>query len=234
MPIEMIAFDADDTLWENETRYRKAQETFQDLMSPWSDPETIHAILYEIEIRNLPRYGYGIKAFCLSLIEAAIAISDGEVRGDQIGEILNIARGMLQAEVTLRPHVKETLSLLAKKHRLMVITKGDLLDQTTKLERSGLENVFEAFEVLNHKTRQEYAALLNRHRLAPEGFVMIGNSLRSDILPVLELGGRAVYVPAGTNWAHEHVEDFDKSRPGFFEVAHLGQLPALIEEKTNY
>jgi putative hydrolase of the HAD superfamily len=234
MEISTIAFDADDTLWENEHLYLEAQKTFHDIMAPWGDRETNHSILYDIEMRNLPLYGYGIKAFCLSLIEAALEISRGRIEGAQVEEILAIGRNMLQAEVKLHPHVLETLQELSGHYRLMVITKGDLLDQTAKVERSGLAAFFNTVEVLNHKTRAEYAAILARHSIQPGHFLMVGNSLRSDILPVLELGGIAVHVPTGVTWAHEHVEDFDKSRPGFFEVAHLGQLPALIEKKTNH
>ncbi len=230
MEITTIAFDADDTLWENEHLYLEAQQGFQRIMAPWGNQERNHDILYEIEMRNLPIYGYGIKAFCLSLIEAAIKISKGDISAAQIEGILAIGRDMLQAEVKLLSHVPEVLQELNKHYRLMVITKGDLLDQTAKVTRSGLTEYFTDVEVLNHKTQEEYAAILARYSIPPGQFLMVGNSLRSDILPVLELGGIAVHVPTDVTWAHEHIEDFDRTQPRFFELAHLGQLPDLIKE----
>ena len=232
MPFDMIAFDADDTLWHGEVHYRDAQDSLKSLLSPWKDPETIDQILDEIEMCNLPLYGYGVKAFMLSMTEAAITISDGEIRGDQIGQILSLGRGMLEAEVDLCPHVLETLQKLSADYRLMVITKGDLLDQTDKVERSGLAPYFTAVEVVSQKTAPVYRSILERYHLDPARFMMVGNSLPSDIIPVLELGGSAVHIPADTTWAHEMVEDFDSSQPGFFELENVSQLPTLL--KNHY
>jgi len=228
MKLDIIAFDADDTLWHNEIYYRNAQSALIQLLSPWKEPETIDRILYEIEMRNLPLYGYGIKAFTLTMIEAAVKISAGKITGGKIEEILAIGRSMLEAEVKLRPHVMDTLQTLSESHRLMVITKGDLLDQTGKVERSGLAPYFSMVEVVSKKTSGAYAAILKRHNLAPESFLMVGNSLPSDILPVLELGGKAVHIPADTTWAHETIYDFDTGLPGFYELEHIGDLPDLI------
>ncbi len=231
MKIDTIAFDADDTLWENEHLYRNAQKSYQQIMLPWGDPDEIQKALYKIEIDNLSLYGYGIKAFTLSLIEAAIKISRQAIKAEQIEQILDIGRTMLQAEIHLRPHVLETLQRLDGDYQLLIITKGDLLDQTAKVERSGLAAFFEHVEVLNHKTKAEYAAILTKYAIPAEKFLMIGNALRSDILPVLALGGQAVYIPGNTTWEHEHVSDFDKSTRGFYELTHLGQLPDLLQHK---
>jgi putative hydrolase of the HAD superfamily len=229
MKIDMIAFDADDTLWDNEVLYQNAQEGLKEILSPWGNPEVIDKALYETEMRNLPLYGYGIKAFSLSMIETAIQISKGEIHGIKILKILDIAQSMLQAEVKLRPYVRETLETLSQDYPLMVITKGDLLDQISKIKRSGLEGYFSITEVINDKTLETYRAILQRHDLLPERFLMVGNSLRSDVLPVLALGGKAVYVPAETTWKHEVVSEFDGHSEYFFELEHLGLLPGLVE-----
>jgi putative hydrolase of the HAD superfamily len=192
-------------------------------------PEVIDRVLYDTEMRNLPLYGYGIKSFSLSMIETAIQVSKGKIPGDKISKILDIAQSMLQAEVKLRPYVREALEALSGKYPLMVITKGDLLDQTAKIKRSGLEGYFSITEVINDKTLETYRAILQRHDLLPERFLMVGNSLRSDVLPVLALGGKAVYVPADTTWKHEVVSEFDGQSEDFFELEHLGQLPSLVE-----
>lgn len=233
MMLDMIAFDADDTLWHGEVHYRDAQETLKSLLSPWEDPETIDHILDEIEMRNLSLYGYGVKAFTLSMIEASIAISDGEIPGEQIGRILSIGREMLAAEVKLCPHVLETLQTLSAECRLMVITKGDLLDQTDKVERSGLAPYFTAVEVVSQKTTPVYKTILERYHLDPTTFMMVGNSLPSDIIPVLALGGLAVHIPADTTWAHEMVDDFNRTQKGFYELADMGKLPELIEKELR-
>lgn len=228
MKIDVIAFDADDTLWENEVLYQNAQKRLKGILSPWEDPSVIDRVLYETEMRNLPLYGYGIKAFSLSMIETAIQVSEGEISGNELLKILDIAQSMLQAKIRLRPYVKETLEALSQKYPLMVITKGDLLDQTSKINRSGLGGYFSITEVINEKTPEAYRAILQRHDLLPETFLMVGNSLRSDVLPVLELGGKAVYVPADTTWAHEVVSEFNFQSEDFFKLEHLGQLPGLV------
>lgn len=228
MKIDMIAFDADDTLWENEPLYQNAQTRFKQLLSPWGAPSVIEKVLYETEISNLPIYGYGIKAFSLSMLETALKVSAGKISGDEVSAILAITRAMLEAEVELRPHVEEVLAALSRSFPLMVITKGDLLDQTSKINRSGLAKYFSIIEVINEKTPETYAAVLEKHGLAPGNFLMVGNSLRSDILPVLELGGKAVFIPASKTWAHEDMPGFDLQREDYLQLEHFGQLPALI------
>lgn len=229
MPIDMIAFDADDTLWHGEIYYREAQAHLKTLLTPWQDPETIGAILDEIEMRNLPLYGYGVKAFTLSMLEAAVTITEGEITGNEVNQILTLGREMLETEVELRPHVLETVQALSADYRLMVITKGDLLDQTDKVERSGLAPYFTAVEVVSKKDTSTYRSILDLHHLDPAAFLMVGNSLPSDVIPVLALGGSAVHIPADTTWAHEMVKDFNADQPGFWELEDVRQLPTLIE-----
>ena len=226
-PIRTIAFDADDTLWQNETHYRHAEVWFQDLLAPYHAPEWIQERLLDTETRNLAHFGYGIKSFVLSMIETAVELTEGRVTGREIQAIVDLGREMLAHPVEPLPHVPETLAALEGRYRLLVITKGDLLDQESKLARSGLADAFAGLEVVSEKDEAAYRAILERRGVEPSEFLMVGNSLRSDILPVLALGGRAVHVPAATTWVHEHVEDVDPS--GFTTLEHLGLLPAWLE-----
>lgn len=228
MPFTTIAFDADDTLWQNEALYQHAQQRFRQSLLPWQSSATIDAVLYEIEIRNLPIYGYGIKAFALSMIEAALQLTDGNVSEEVLSSILSETRAMLEAEVHLHPHVPETLSALSATHPLMLITMGDLLDQTAKIQRSGLGNFFTYIEIVNEKTTDVYLEILNRYKIEPARFLMIGNSLRSDIDPVLSIGGQAVHIPTESAWAHDHVSDFDSSQRGYYQLDSLIELVDLI------
>jgi len=226
----VIAFDADDTLWHNEHLYRDAAQAFKQLLAPYAPPERSGARLSEVEIANLGCYGYGIKPYALAMIETAIELSDGRISGAEIGKIVDLARGMLAARVELLEHAEQTVRTLAATYPLMVITKGDPLDQTAKVARSGLADCFRYVEVVSDKTREVYAGILARYRLQPGRFLMVGNSLRSDILPVVALGGRAVHVPYRTTWGHECVEPSAEERARYEEIAHLGLLPALVEE----
>ena len=229
MTIEMIAFDADDTLWENEMLYQNGLAQLREILAPWESPENISEIVNEIEHRNMEQYGYGIKAFTLSLIEAALQISGYEIHAKEIESILRIGRSMLDAEIHLMPNVLETLTVLQGKYPLMVITKGDLLDQTAKVRRSGLEDYFWAIEVLNDKTEESYLKILEVHQINPRELIMVGNSIRSDILPILNIGGKAVHIPADNTWSHEMVADFNPNVDDFYELTHIGQLPDLID-----
>lgn len=226
--LEMIAFDADDTLWHNEVHYRDTQAQFLQILSPWAEPERVNAVLNEIEMGNLALYGYGVKAFTLSMLETAVKVSDARIEGEAVGQILALGRDMLQQEVTLLPGVEETLNILANDYPLMVITKGDILDQTNKVKRSGLEQYFRRVEVVGDKTTLTYQEVLSKNRISPATFLMVGNSIRSDILPVLALGGRAVHIPADTTWEHEMVSDFDDSQDGFYTLKTMKELPELL------
>lgn len=225
--IKLIAFDADDTLWHNETLYLEMQARFQGLLAGYASPTEIAAALLETERRNLPFFGYGLKSFILSMIETAVLLSAGQVRGEDILKIVDFARQMTQAEVRLLENVRETLAELASRYELVVITKGDLLDQQAKLERSGLRVYFRSFETVADKTPVQYELLFARFAVRPEEFLMVGNSLRSDILPVLALGGQAVYVPYPLTWEHERVDELEGEK-GYFELDNIRDLPALL------
>ena len=230
MMFDLIAFDADDTLWHNETLYARAQDKFKQLLSSYHSQEWIEQRLFETEMRNLQHFGYGIKAFTLSMIETAIELTEGRIQGDETRQILDAGKEMLKAEVQLLDNVDETMAALSASYPLMIITKGDLLDQHSKIERSGLSSYFQHIEVISEKTKESYAAILTKHKVDPAQFVMVGNSLKSDILPVLELGGTAVYIPYSLTWAHETNIDQEVNSNKYYQVEHLGLLPVLIAE----
>jgi len=221
----VIGFDADDTLWHNEIYYRQAAERFRALLGAYQAPEQIEKTLSEFEVRNISLYGYGFKSFTLSMIEAAIAITARQAPAELIDSILQIGRGMLNGEVLLFEHARDTLRRLADDHVLMLITKGDLLEQGNKVRRSGLAGFFRYIEIVEDKTPESYRALLDKYAIPARRFLMVGNSLKSDILPVLEIGGRAIFVPYEHTWAHEHADGRGRSH---HEIEHLGQLPSLI------
>ncbi len=230
MPLcDVIAFDADDTLWHTEPLYVAAQQEFRTLLGRYSDAQWINDRLLETEARNLAHFGYGIKGFALSMIETAVELTDGRITGRDVQAIIDLGKRMLAADVELIPRAEETLRVLADRYALMLVTKGDLHDQEAKIARSGLAPRFRHIEIVSDKSRESYDALLRRHGIAPERFVMVGNSLRSDILPVLALGARAVLVPYPLTWAHETASPPPEGEPGFYEIEHLGLLPGLLE-----
>ncbi|MBM4429367.1 MAG: HAD family hydrolase [Chloroflexi bacterium] len=227
---DVIAFDADDTLWHNERLYINAQARLVQLLAQYHSPEWISGRLYHTEMRNLQHFGYGVKAFALSMIETAIELTEGRISGRDIQTLITTAKEMLSADVELLDHVAETIPQLAARYPLMLITKGDLVDQERKIARSGLGPYFRHVKVVSDKTRLGYERLLREHSIVPERLIMVGNSLRSDILPILELGGIAVYVPYVTTWAHEVAKPPAAGQPGYFLIEHLGMLPALLEQ----
>jgi putative hydrolase of the HAD superfamily len=226
---DVIAFDADDTLWHSESLYAAAQEEYRRLLAAYAADETIDRVLHQTEMRNLPTYGYGIKGFALSMIEASLELSQQQISGSEIQRVLDLAKQMLSTDVELLEGVAQVVTELAQAYPLMLITKGDLVHQEAKIEQSGLKPYFRSIEIVADKTPQSYAALLTRYRVEPSRFLMIGNSLRSDILPVLEIGGVAVYVPYAITWAHEHVDVTPDRQNRFHELEHIGQLPALLQ-----
>ncbi len=230
---DLIAFDADDTLWHSETLYTVAQHKFVHLLSAYRRTDGIEAELYRTELRNLRYYGYGIKSFTLSMIETAIQLTDGRIRGEEIRQILAFAREMLQAPVQLLEGAGAVVRTLSETHPLMIITKGDLFDQESKLARSGLADYFTHVEVVTAKTRATYQALLNKYHVTAGRFLMVGNSLKSDILPVLAVGGQAVYIPYHTTWVHEVVAQPADDAGGYFELEHIRLLPALVESLSG-
>jgi len=226
---DLIAFDADDTLWENEHLYATSQARLVDLLIQYHPPEWIHERLYKTEMRNLEHFGYGIKAFALSMIETAIELTEGRISGENLQTLVDMAREMLHAEVDLMEDVSGTLARLREKYSLMLLTKGDLFEQEHKIARSGLANRFRYIEIVSTKTVSVYKSLLEKHSIRPERFLMVGNSLRSDILPLLELGAYAVYVPHELTWEHENSDPPSADQVGFYQLENIGQLPALLE-----
>jgi putative hydrolase of the HAD superfamily len=222
-----IAFDADDTLWHNETSYAEAGAKLRRLLDGYQGDGQVERALGETEIRNLQRYGYGIKSFTLSMIEGAIDLSEGRISAGEIRQILEIGQEMLGAEVVLFEHAQETLAALAGSFQLMLITKGDLLEQENKIDRSGLAGYFRHIQVVRDKSAATYQQTLDRHDILPGHFLMVGNSLRSDILPVLEIGARAVYIPYEHTWDHEKPPDDQIPHRHFYELENLAGLPAL-------
>jgi putative hydrolase of the HAD superfamily len=228
--IELIAFDADDTLWHNAVLYRDARSQFTQIMAPYCDADLAETTMYKAEIDNLVYYGYGIKSFILSMIEAAIELSGGRITGPEIQQIIEIAKRMSSTRLRLVDHAKEVVAELAETYPLIVVTRGDLFDQEAKIQRSGLKPYFQAVEVVSDKTRDHYAALLAKYHVAPPQFLMVGNSLRADICPVVALGGKAVLIPHPLTWAHENDLPPDSKPEGYYEVEHIGLLPGLIEQ----
>jgi putative hydrolase of the HAD superfamily len=209
--------------------YAAAEAKFTDLVAKYYDRESIGERLFETEMRNMRTLGYGVKAFTLSMIETAIALSSGQISAAEIGQILQSCKDILEAPVDLFPYVAETVPLLAKSHPLMLITKGDLLDQESKLTRSGLAECFRHVEIISDKNTDSYKRIFERYEIVPERFLMVGNSLKSDILPVLELGGHAVHIPFEITWAHEVAEAPADDHPGYYTLKHMGDLPALLD-----
>ena len=225
-----IAFDADDTLWHNELVFNVTQERFVALMSAHVPNEGLGKRLTEMERANLRLYGYGVKGFTLSMIETALHVSKNQLPAAVIRQILDAGKAMLEHPIELLPHVRETLAALHGRHPLMLITKGDLFDQESKLARSGLSGYFDIVEIVSEKDPETYRNLLARHRIAAERFVMIGNSVKSDMLPVVQIGGNAVHIPYESQWALDKVKHEGPEAEGFFEIADMSQLPAVLAE----
>jgi len=222
-----IGFDADDTLWQNEQFFRMTEERFRALLAGHMDADQLGARLLEAEKRNLGRYGFGIKGFMLSMIETAIEVSGGDVPASTIGDILGLGREMLAHPVETLPGVRETLQKLADSHRLVLITKGDLFDQERKLAASGLGELFDAVEIVSDKKADTYRRIFARHGDGPERAMMIGNSLKSDVVPAIEAGGWGVYVPHELTWVLEHV-DAPVDQPKFREVSAIHDVLPIV------
>jgi len=209
--VKVVGFDADDTLWVNETYFREAEEAFASMLDGFETKNKIDQELFKMEMKNLELYGYGIKGFVLSMVESALELSNNTVSQATITELLTLGKKMIAHPVELLDGVKEVLEGLSDKYRLIVLTKGDLLDQERKIERSGLSKYFHHIEVLSDKKEENYRNLLDHLEINVKEFLMIGNSLKSDVLPLLKIGAKAVHVPFHTTWQHEEVtvEDDD-------------------------
>ena len=234
MPVPLtVAFDADDTLWHSESVFEETHARLVALLSPWVDAGTLERTLLDTEARNLKTFGYGVKGFTLSMIETAIEITGGRVGAADIRTILDLGKAMMDHPVELIDGVVETLDALepgakAGRLRLIVITKGDLFHQESKVARSGLAERFESVEIVAEKDEPTYRRILQRSGTPPERFLMIGNSMRSDILPVLDLGGQAVHIPYRITWAHEAVSRPEIAPPGFHTLDSIREVPALV------
>lgn len=207
MNIKVIAFDADDTLWVNEPYFRQTTEHFCSLLAGYASLHELERDLLKIEIDNLVLYGYGVKGFILSMIEAAMKISQNTLSMEVIAQIMDLGKQMLNQPIELLDGVEEVLGSLKDKYRLVVATKGDLLDQERKLKKSGLNHYFHHIEIMSEKDDANYLKLIKHLDIRPEELLMVGNSLKSDVLPVLNIGGHAVHVPYHITWAHEQIED---------------------------
>jgi putative hydrolase of the HAD superfamily len=228
MTIDVVAFDGDDTLWHNETIFSMSQERFEELLEPYVDRAVLHARMLEVERRNVAIFGYGIKGFTLSMIETAIEITEGRVSTAELQTLLELGKGMLRHPTELLDGAREAIEATAARARVILITKGDLFDQESKLARSGLGELFDAIEIVSEKDAARYERVLREHDVAPDRFVMVGNSMRSDIVPVVQIGGRAVHVPYHVTWALEEIEPDDVPASGWWRIEHLDELPALL------
>ncbi|MBC7000085.1 HAD family hydrolase [Cytophaga sp. FL35] len=223
--IKVIGFDADDTLWVNETYFRDTEEEFANLLEGYETKNKIDQELFKMEIKNLDLYGYGIKGFVLSMIESALDLSNNQVSQKTISNILDLGKKMLTQPVELLDDVTKVLEALKGKYRLIVLTKGDLLDQERKLEKSGLSNYFHHVEVLSDKKEENYQHLLDHLQINVNEFLMIGNSLKSDVLPLINIGAKAVHVPFHTTWQHEEV----KTEEGEYDYLKIGKLSEILD-----
>jgi putative hydrolase of the HAD superfamily len=227
--LSTIGFDADDTLWQNEQFYRLTEARFADLLGEHLDAPGVSARLLDAARRNLGIYGFGIKSFTLSMIETALEVAGGKVSGDVIGSILALGREMHSHPIETLPGARETIEALKDDYRIVLITKGDLFDQERKLAQSGLGELFDAVEIVSNKDADTYRRVFARHGEGPERAMMIGNSLKSDVVPAIEAGGWGVYVPHELTWAAEHAPA-PEGHPRFREIGRLGELAALIGE----
>jgi putative hydrolase of the HAD superfamily len=224
-----IGFDADDTLWQNERFYQMTQERFLGLLKDHADERQLPDRLTAVMLRNIGVYGFGIKSFTLSMVEAAIEVTEGRAPASVIAEILAAGREMAAHPVETLPHARETLEALAGRYRLVLITKGDLFDQERKIAQSGLGELFQAVEIVSDKNRATYERVFSRHGDGPRQAMMIGNSLKSDVLPAIAAGSWGVYVPHDLTWAYEHAET-PQDEQRFREIVHLGEVAPLIDE----
>jgi putative hydrolase of the HAD superfamily len=227
--VTTIGFDADDTLWHNERFFRITQDRFTALLADHADPDHLAKRLLAAERRNIGRYGFGVKGFVLSMIETAIEVTDEQVPARVISELMEAGREMLAYPIELLPHAREAVEAAADTHRLVLITKGDLLDQERKLAQSGLGDLFDAVEIVSGKTSPVYTGIFERHGDGAARAMMVGNSMRSDVVPIIEAGGWGVYVPHGLVWEIEHAEP-PHGAPRYRALEDLSGLAALLAD----
>jgi putative hydrolase of the HAD superfamily len=240
MKIAAVGLDADDTLWHNEDHFHATEDAFADVVRPWADAESAASELLRTETANLSLFGYGVKSFTLSMIEAAITISRGEIGADDLAALVQRGKDMLDRPASMLPGVVDTLEELAENYPLLLITKGDLHHQHRKVEESGLSRWFQAVEVVREKDAETYGGLLRRYDIAPSEFVMVGNSVKSDVLPAVALGAVGVHIPYAFTWAHEaidpaHLSAHTRNTDGasFWELEAFIELPGLLRRLTG-
>ncbi|WP_274475428.1 HAD family hydrolase [Mangrovimonas aestuarii] len=226
--IKVIGFDADDTLWVNETYFREAEVEFAKLFAEYETANKIDQELFKMEMKNLSLYGYGVKGFILSMVEMALELSNYRTSNKTIEAILDIGKDMINKPVELLEGVEEVLEHLSEKYKLILVTKGDLLDQERKLEKSGLLDYFHHIEVLSDKKEANYSKLLNHLDIKPSEFLMIGNSLKSDILPLVNLKAKAIHVPFHTTWIHEQVHESESNGKEYQTISKLSDVLKLM------
>jgi putative hydrolase of the HAD superfamily len=229
MPIRVVAFDGDDTLWHNEGRFKLTQTALRDLIRSHVPDADVDRHLFEVEMKNLGLYGYGIKAFTLSMLETAIELTERRIPAADLEVILGWGKRMLQAPTELLEGVHTALLQVSRRYSLLLITKGDLFDQESKLARSGVADLFAGVEILSDKNVRSYRGVLERRGIVPGEFVMVGNSLRSDVAPVVELGATAVHIPYDVTWSHEQVPEEALPRAGWHRLDSIAELGDLLE-----
>ena len=230
MPVRVVGFDGDDTLWHSETRFHVTQGEFHELLERHVPEADADRRLAEMELKNLGIYGYGVKSFTLSMLETAIELTEGQIPASDLKVILGWGKRMLMEPTELLEGVEETLHKLSPSYDLLLITKGDLFDQESKLAQSGLGDLFLGVEILTEKNVDSYRGVFRRRSIQPKDFVMVGNSLRSDVVPVVSLGGHAVHIPYEVTWDHEHVPEEEMPKGGWRRIASIRELPGLLEE----
>jgi putative hydrolase of the HAD superfamily len=228
--IKTIAFDADDTLWHNEPYFDEAQERFCELFQDYASSQEILGLILNHQVKNLPLYGFGIKAFTLSMIETALQLTNNTISGKGIEKILTIGKDLLQKPVELMPNVETVLQELKGEYKLIVATKGDLKDQHRKLHDSGIGHYFHHIEVLSDKTELDYTKMLGRLDIQASDFLMIGNSLKSDVLPILNIGGYGIHVPYHTTWEYEKI-DFKIEHDNFLALTDIAEILKVLDIK---
>lgn len=229
--IKVVAFDADDTLWVNEPFFRSTEAKFFQILEAYLGKGDFTKELYENEIKNLNLFGYGAKGFMLSMIETALELTQYKMKGEDIQKIINMGKEMLAYPINIYDGVKEVLSALENDYLLICITKGDLLDQESKIARSGLGDYFKKVHVVNEKDPQTYIKILNEYNIDAKNFLMIGNSLKSDILPVVDIGGNAIYIPAEVQWAHEQVKQENYNKEHFHSADSIRDVLNHLSKK---
>lgn len=226
--ISVIAFDADDTLWVNEPYYQETEKLFCAMMHEYATPERVSEVLLQTEKQNIALYGFGAKGFTLSMIETAMHVSDGKAGGNIVSGIISLGKALLDKPVELLGDVRTVLSDLHSRYTMVIATKGDLLDQQRKLSKSGIEKMFHHIEIMSDKAEADYQKLLMKLNARPEEFLMIGNSMKSDVLPVVAIGGTAIHIPYSVTWQHE-AETEPVSHPKILTAKRMGEILAMLE-----